>query len=168
MGTTINRGNRLYKISDNSRVVVRQAAALLSASDPVTAEGDADAQTDAIAIRGVTKIDYFIDVTANPNSATFLYFKIRFSEKSDPSVSNVNDWSYICIDNIDTANGISSVQEYMVKVDLQNVNGSAFLGFASGRRYVIRIEQISGIFASAIVYADQQGVQATISAVRHG
>ena len=168
MGASTARGNRIYRYSDNDSVVVKASGTLATAADPLAAEALAAAQTSALLIRGVTKIDYIIDVTSNTAPATFLYVKFRFSDKESPDVTVPADWGYVMTDNIDAATGISTVQEYMVKIDLQNVNGTANPGFAAGRRYVTRIEQISGIYASAIVYADAGNVIGSVTAVRHG
>jgi len=164
MSQSTARGNRIYKQSDNESVVVKESGSIPNVADPVTAESTALAQTSAVLVRGVQKIDAFIDVTTNAGAA-FLYVKFRFSDKKSPSVSTPTDWGSVMVDNIDTATGISSAQDYLVKIDLDNVNGTANSNAA--RRYCIRIEQISGIWASALVYSDGDGTVGSVTFVRH-
>ena len=164
MGASTARGNRIYKFSDNDAVVAKVSGTIPSIANPVLAEADANAQTSAVLVRGVEKLDVFIDVTAQ-TTATELYIKFRFSDKDAPSPGTVTDWGYVLIDNIDTATGISSVQEYMLKIDLDNVNGTANSNQA--RRYCTRIEQISGIWASAIVWSNGANTTGSVTFVRH-
>lgn len=164
MSQSTARGNRIYKQSDNESVVVKQSGSIPNVADPVTAEITADAQTSEILVRGVKKLSVFIDVTANAGAA-FLYIKFRFSDKKSPSVSTPTDWGSVMVDDIDAATGISSAQEYLLKIDLDNVNGTANANVP--RRYCTRIEQISGIWASALVYSDGGGTVGSVTFVRH-
>jgi len=164
MGQSTARGNRIYQQSDNKAVVVKASSTIPNVADPVLAEADANAQTAAVLVRGVEKLDVFIDVTAQ-TTATELYIKFRFSDKDAPNPATVTDWGYILVDDIASSTGISSVQEYMVKIDLDNVNGTANTNQA--RRYCTRIEQISGIWASAIVWSNGGSTTGSVTFVRH-
>ncbi len=158
------RGNRIYKFSDNESVVAKASGSIPNVADPVTAESTALAQTSAVLVRGVQKLDVFIDVASN-GAAAFLYVKFRFSDKESPSVSVPTDWGSLMVDNIDTATGISSAQEYLLKIDLDNVNGTANPNVP--RRYCTRVEQVSGLWASALVYSDGNLTVGSVTFVRH-
>ena len=164
MGQSTARGNRIYQQSDNKAVVAKASGTIPNATDALDAETTTDALTSAVLVRGVEKIDVFVNVIAQ-TAATELYIKFRFSDLDAPDVTNVTDWGYILVDDVASATGISSVQEYMVKIDLDNVNGTANLNQA--RRYCTRIEQISGIWASAIVWSNGAGTLGSVTFVRH-
>ena len=137
------------------------------AADAPTAEIAAGAQTDSTNIAGCKQLDIFVDVATNPAStATKLYIKVRFSGKATPLTATNADWGYIQIDNIAAASGISSVQDYMIEVDLLNVNGVA--SAVVPRRYISRIQQISGRYASAIVWTDAGTATGTVYFMRQG
>jgi hypothetical protein len=135
-----------------------------TAAGAPTAELQAGAQTAAVSIAGCTQLDIFVNVT-DLSTATKLYIKVRFSGKQTPSIATNTDWGYIQIDNIAGATGISSVQDYMIEIDLRNVNGVAS---ANPRRYISRIQQISGRHASAIVWADQGTPKGAVYFMRQG
>lgn len=169
MASSTARGNRVYRFSDNDAVIVKANGSIPNIANPegagiLTAESTALCQTSSASVLGVTKIDVFIDVTANP-AATFLYVKFRFSDLELPDVGTPTHWGYVMIDDIAAATGISSVKEYMVKIDLNNVNGTANAN--QPRRFVTRIEQISGTSASAVVWSDGAGTEGTVTFVRH-
>jgi hypothetical protein len=126
-------------------------SAIVVAADPLVAENTAGCQTLAVNIKGVKQLGMLVFVE-DRNLATKLFVKVRFSGKAAPSIANVVDWGMVCVDNIDGATGISTVQEYMIEVDLLNVNGVA--NAATSRTLILRIEQISGLHASAIVWCD--------------
>ena len=126
-------------------------------ADVVTAEGTASCQTSSLNIQGCKQLDIFIDITTNPAAASKLFVKVRFSGKESPDTAVVRDWGYIQIDDIDAATGVSTVMEYLVEIDLDAVNGVAGPAGAE-RRYCLRIQQISGRHASAIVWTDVVGV----------
>jgi len=137
------------------------------AADAPTAEIAAGAQTDSTDITGCKQLDIFVDVVTNPGStATKLYIKVRFSGSETPLTATNADWGYIQIDNIAAASGISSVQDYMIEVDLLNVNGVA--SAVVPRRYISRIQQISGRYASAIVWTDAGTATGTVYFMRQG
>ncbi len=134
-------------------VLDRSAGFYVSAAptDPTDAEQQAIAQTSAVSVLGVKQLDIHIELSNNPGGK--LYVKVRFSGKEDPDITNVTDWGYIQVDNIDGATGISTVQEYMIEIDLATVNGVTPPG-SPNRRYLVRVDQVSGLWASAIVWAD--------------
>ncbi len=146
-------------------VLDRSAGFYVSAAptDPTDAEQQAIAQTDLVSVLGVKQLDIHIELSNNPGGK--LYVKVRFSGKEDPDTANVTDWGYIQVDNIDGATGISAVQEYMVEIDLANVNGTPS---ASSRRYLVRIDQVSGLWASAIVWADSGNTLGKVYFQRQG
>jgi hypothetical protein len=135
-----------------------------TAAGAPTAEAQTTAQTDSVNIQGCKQLDIFVNVT-DLSTATKLYIKVRFSGKQTPSTATNTDWGYIQIDNIAGATGISSVQDYMIEIDLRNVNGVAS---ANPRRYISRIQQISGRHASAIVWADQGTPKGAVYFMRQG
>ena len=131
-----------------------------------TAEVTAACQTSSVNIQGCKQLDIFVDVATNPgNASTKLYIKVRFSGKQFPDPAVNTDWGYIQIDNIDAATGISSVQDYVIEIDLLNANGAAS---GAPRRYVSRIQQISGRHASAVVWVDAGTATGTVSFMRQG
>jgi len=163
------RGNRIFQVSDNASVEVLASATIPNIANPeaagiITAETTSGCQTASVVVRGVKKIDVFIDITAQSN-ATHLYVKFRFSDKASPNVATPTDWGVVLIDKIDTTTGISSVQEYMLKIPLDTVNGTANTN--QDRRFVTRITDISGIHASALVWCDGAGTTGSVTFVRH-
>lgn len=134
-------------------------------TNPVAAEGDPSALTPKVAMTGVKQLDIFVDVTVHPGGTPKLYVKVRFSGKESPSVATPGDWGYIQVDDIDAATGISSVREYMVEIDLAKVNATSS---AAARRYLVRIDQISGAWASAVVWSDTAGVRGKVYFQRQG
>ena len=166
MGSSTARGNRIYQFSDNDAVEVMASGALAAVADPVTAETTPAAQTGAVVIRGVEQLSVVVDVTAVNAAAANLFIKFRFSDKDSPSVATPTDWGCIMVDKLDTATGISSVQDYMVKIDLHTVNGTANAN--QPRRYVTRIQRASGIHASALVWVTNGGAAtASVTFIRH-
>ena len=153
-----------------SDVVETEARALgqfkVAANAPA-AEIDTDTHTTAVNIQGCKQLDIFIDVATNPgNNSTKLYIKVRFSGKQTPSTGTNADWGYVQVDKLDAATGISSVQDYMIEIDLLNVNGTASAVFP--RRYISRIQQISGRHASAVVWVDAGTATGTVYFQRQG
>ena len=153
-----------------SDVVETEARALgqfkVAANAPA-AEIDTDTHTTAVNIQGCKQLDIFVDVATNPgNNSTKLYIKVRFSGKQTPSTGTNADWGYIQVDKLDTATGISSVQDYMIEIDLLNVNGTGATTFP--RRYISRIQQISGRHASAVVWVDAGTATGTVYFMRQG
>jgi hypothetical protein len=170
MASSTARGNRIYRLGDNDSVVVLPVGSAIpnianpEAAGIITAEGTAGCQTASATVRGVKKLDVFVDVATNAGAAN-LYLKFRFSDKDSPDVTNPLHWGFVLVDNIDTATGISSVQEYIVKIPLDTVNGTANTN--QPRRFSTRITDISGIFASAIIWADGTNTVASVTFVRH-
>jgi len=141
------------RYSDVVEAEARASGQFKVAANAPAAEIDLDCHTTAVNIQGCKQLDIFIDVVTNPgNSSTKLYIKVRFSGKQAPSTGTNADWGYIQVDKLDTATGISSVQDYMIEIDLLNVNGTGATTFP--RRYLSRIQQISGRHASAVVWVD--------------
>ena len=137
---------------------------IAQSAGPLTAEADAACQTLGCDIRGVKQLGIMINVT-DKGAATALFVKVRFSGLAAPSPATLTDWGFVCVDNIDSSTGISTVQEYAMQVDLANVNGVA--NPATARRICLRVEQISGLHASAIVWADS-AVTGTVTFVQLG
>lgn len=133
-------------------------------ADAVTAETTVGCQTASTNIQGCKQLDIFVDATNVP-AASKLYLKIRFSGKQSPDPTVPTDWGFVQIDDIATTTGLSAVKEYVIEADLVTVNGVANV---APRRYCFRIEQISGRFASAIIWADTAGVQGTVYFQRQG
>ena len=153
-----------------SDVVETEARALgqfkVAANAPA-AEIDTDTHTTAVNIQGCKQLDIFVDVATNPgSSSTKLYIKVRFSGKQTPSTGTNADWGYVQVDKLDAATGISSVQDYMIEIDLLNVNGTGATTFP--RRYISRIQQISGRHASAVVWVDAGTATGTVYFMRQG
>ena len=168
MGSSTARGNRIYQFSDNDAIEVMASGALAAVADPVTAESTSAAQTAAVVIRGVEQLSVVVDVTVVNAAAANLFIKFRFSDKDSPSVSTPTDWGCVMVDKVDTATGISSVQDYMVKIDLHSVNGTP--NADQPRRYVTRIQRVSGIHASALVWITSgagSAATASVTFVRH-
>ena len=135
-----------------------------TAADALAAETTAGCQTLSCDIRGVKQIGILCNVT-NRNAANTLFIKVRFSGLENPDVTQPTQWGFIMTDDIDGATGISAVQEYVIQIDLQNVNGVANPSVA--RQFCTRICGISGLHASAILWADSD-VNAEIYFVRLG
>tara|TARA_R100001163_G_scaffold64883_2_gene60276 strand:- start:1026 stop:1529 length:504 start_codon:yes stop_codon:yes gene_type:complete len=153
-----------------SDVVETEARALSQfkvAANAPAAEIDTDCHTTSVNIQGCKQLDIFVDVATNPgSSSTKLYIKVRFSGKQAPSTGTNADWGYVQVDKLDTATGISSVQDYMIEIDLVNVNGTA--SAVVPRRYISRIQQISGRHASAVVWVDAGTATGTVYFQRQG
>ena len=143
--------------------VLDASGGFFQAADPVAAEGDPAAWTSMVSMTGVKQLDIFLDVETNPGGK--LYVKVRFSGKEEPSLATLRDWAYIQVDNTAGATGISAVKEYMVEIDLDDVNGTAD---TNPRRYLVRIDQISGAWASAVVWSDAAGVEGKVYFQRQG
>ena len=155
------------RYSDVVETEVRASGVFKVAANAPAAEVDTDCHTTAVNIQGCKQLDIFVDVAQNPgNTTTKLYIKVRFSGKQEPATGTNADWGYIQIDNIAAASGISSVQDYMIEIDLLNVNGVASAVFP--RRYISRIQQISGRHASAIVWVDAGTAVGTVYFQRQG
>ena len=167
MGSSTARGNRIYQFSDNDAVEVMASGALPAIADPVSAEAAlSGAQTAAVVVRGVEQLSVVVDVTAVNAAAANLFIKFRFSDMDSPSVATATDWGCVMVDDVAAATGISSVQDYMVKIDLHTVNGTANAN--QPRRYVTRIQRISGVHASALVWITAGGAAtASVTFVRH-
>lgn len=137
------------------------------AANAPAAEIDTDCHTTSVNIQGCKQLDIFVDVATNPGStSTKLYIKIRFSGKQTPATGTNADWGYVQVDKLDTATGISSVQDYMIEIDLVNVNGTA--SAVVPRRYISRIQQISGRHASAVVWVNAGTATGTVYFMRQG
>tara|TARA_R110002110_G_scaffold29784_9_gene105797 strand:+ start:84 stop:605 length:522 start_codon:yes stop_codon:yes gene_type:complete len=139
------------------------------AANAPAAEIDPDCHTTSVNIQGCKQLDIFVDVATNPAgppTATKLYIKVRFSGKLSPATGTNADWGYIQVDNIASATGISAVQDYMIEIDLLNVNGTA--SAVVPRRYISRIQQISGRHASAVVWVDAGTATGTVYFMRQG
>ena len=155
------------RYSDVVEAEVRALGAFKVAANAPAAEIDPDCHTTAVNIQGCKQLDIFVDVATNPGStSTKLYIKVRFSGKQSPSTGTNADWGYIQVDNIDSATGISSVQDYMIEIDLLNVNGTA--SAVVPRRYISRIEQISGRHVSAVAWVDAGTATGTVYFQRQG
>jgi hypothetical protein len=155
------------RYSDVIETEARALGQFKVAADAPAAEIDTDTHTTAVNIQGCKQLDIFIDVATNPgNNSTKLYIKVRFSGKQTPSTGANADWGYIQVDKLDTATGISSVQDYMIEIDLLNVNGTGATTFP--RRYISRIQQISGRHASAVVWVDAGTATGTVYFQRQG
>lgn len=155
------------RYSDVIETTARTAGVFKVAANAPAAEVDPDCHTTAVNIQGCTQLDIFVDIVQNPaSSSTKLYIKIRFSGKKDPSTSTNGDWGYIQIDNIDGTTGISTVQDYLIEIDLLNVNGTPSAAFP--RRYISRIQQISGRHASAVIWVDGGTATGTVYFQRQG
>jgi len=141
------------------------AAVFLASASPLVAEATPAAQTSAVSILGVKQLDIFIDITTNPNS--LLYVKVRFSGKESPDVAVPTDWGMVQVDNVAGATGISTAQEYMVEIDLNSVNGVVPVAGAP-RRYLVRIDQVSGLWASALVWVGSGNGQGKVYFQRQG
>ena len=166
MASSTARGNRVYQLSDNDAVEVMASGALAAVANPVLAESAAGARTAAVSLLGVKQLSVIVDITAIDAAAVNLFIKYRFSDEASPAIGTPTDWGCIMVDNIDTATGISTVQEYMVKIDPHSVNGTA--NAAVARRYVTRIQQVSGTFGSALVWITAGGTATgSVTFVRH-
>lgn len=155
------------RYSDVIETEARALGAFKVAASAVVAEPDTDCHTASVNIQGCTQLDVFVDVATNPApKSTKLYIKVRFSGKQTPVTGTNADWGYIQVDNIDAATGISTVQDYLIEIDLANVNGTA--SAVVPRRYITRIAQISGRHASAVVWVDGGAATGTVYFQRQG
>lgn len=155
------------RYSDVTETEARALGVFTVAASAVAAEPDTDCHTTSVNIQGCKQLDIFVDVATNPApKSTKLYIKVRFSGKQTPVTGTNADWGYIQVDNIDAATGISTVQDYMIEIDLLNVNGTA--STALPRRYISRIVQISGRHASAVVWVDAGAATGTVYFQRQG
>lgn len=145
--------------------VLDRSGGFFVAANALLAEVAPTAQTSKVSVLGVKQLDIVLDITNIPNPSK-LYVKVRFSGKESPTISTLLDWGYLQIDNIDTATGVSSVQEYMIEIDLNRVNTQT--GHTADRRYLLRIEQVSGLWASAIVWASVGNVTGKVYFQRQG
>lgn len=138
-------------------------------ADVVEAEVEATCQTSSLNIQGCKQLDIFIDITSVPSPfiSGKLFVKVRFSGKESPSTAVVSDWGYIQVDDIDAATGVSTVMEYLVEINLAAVNGVAITAHGL-RRYCLRIQQISGRHASAIVWTDTGAFGGVVYFMRQG
>jgi len=157
------------RYSDVIETEARALGAFKVAASAVVAEPDTDCHTASVNIQGCKQLDVFVDVAANNGATSKLYIKVRFSGKQAPATGTNADWGYIQADNIDAATGISTVQDYLIEIDLLNVNGVSRGGAPlAPRRYVSRIPQISGRHASAVVWIDAGILQGTVYFMRQG
>lgn len=157
------------RYSDVIETEARALGAFKVAASAVVAEPDTDCHTTSVNIQGCKQLDVFVDVAANNGATSKLYIKVRFSGKQAPATGTNADWGYIQVDNIDATTGISTVQDYLIEIDLLNVNGvSRGAAPLAPRRYVSRIPQISGRHASAVVWIDAGILQGTVYFQRQG
>jgi hypothetical protein len=146
--------------------VLDRTAGFYVATDPVDAEDETTTRTSMVSMHGVKQLDIFIDISNNPGAGTEkLFVKVRFSGKEEPLLADKRDWGYIQIDNLSANHGISEVKDYMVEIDLTKVNNT---NNSDERRYLVRIDQISGAWASAIVWTDTVGVTGKVYFQRQG
>jgi hypothetical protein len=144
--------------------VLDKSGGFVNVGNPKAAEIDPNTHTSMVSMTGVKQLDIAIDISSIGTGGK-LYVKVRFSGKETPSVATLRDWGFIQVDNVDTATGISSVREYMIEIDLTKINATAD---TAARRYLVRIDQISGAWASAIVWSDTAGVQGKVYFQRQG
>ena len=155
------------RYSDVIETEARALGVFKVAANAPAAEIDTDCHTTSVNIQGCKQLDIFVDVATNPGStSTKLYIKIRFSGKQTPATGTNADWGYVQVDKLDTATGISSVQDYMIEIDLVNVNGTA--SAVVPRRYISRIQQISGRHTSAVVWVNAGTATGTVYFMRQG
>ena len=155
------------RYSDVIETEARATGSFTVAASAVAAEPDPTCHTTSVNVQGCKQLDIFVNVETNPAStSTKLYIKVRFSGKETPVTGTNADWGYIQVDKLDTATGISSVQDYMIEIDLANVNGTA--SALVPRRYISRIQQISGRHASAVVWVDAGTATGTVYFMRQG
>jgi hypothetical protein len=155
------------RYSDVIETEARALGVFKVAANAPAAEIDTDCHTTSVNIQGCKQLDIFVDVATNPGStSTKLYIKIRFSGKQTPATGTNADWGYVQVDKLDTATGVSSVQDYIIKIDLVNVNGTA--SAVVPRRYISRIQQISGRHASAVVWVNAGTATGTVYFMRQG
>ena len=144
---------------DKEEIVVRPPAPFLVAANYTVAEVSTLARTDALPLYEARQIDCFVDFSALDPLTTEFHLKFRFSGKTAPDITVVDDWGYVKIDNIDPATGFSTVQDYEI----------IFPPGPTPRRHVLRITQISGTWVSAVVWANA-GIATTgsVTFVRQG
>ena len=153
------------RYSDVIETEARATGSFTVAADAVAAEPDPTCHTTSVNVQGCKQLDIFVNIT-NRGSATKLYIKIRFSGKLAPATGTNTDWGYIQVDNVAAATGISSVQDYQIEIDLSNV--ATVADARTARRYVSRIQQISGRHASAVVWVDGANCTGTVYFMRQG
>jgi len=157
------------RYSDVTETEARALGAFKVSASVVNAETDSDCHTTSVNIQGCKQLDVFVDVSQSAGTTAKLYIKVRFSGKQAPATGTNADWGYIQVDNIDAATGISTVQDYLIEIDLLNVNGvSRGAAPLAPRRYVSRISQISGRHASAVVWIDGGALEGTVYFQRQG
>lgn len=157
------------RYSDVIETTVRTTGAFKVAANAVGAETDPDCHTEAVDIQGCKQLDIFVDVNQSAGTTAKLYLKVRFSGKSAPDTTINEDWGYIQTDNVDPVTGISTVQDYLIEIDLLNINGvSRGAAPLSPRRYISRIPQISGRHASVIVWIGGGALDGTVYFMRQG
>jgi hypothetical protein len=89
--------------------------------------------------------------------STEFFIRFRFSGKEAPAIVTTNDWAYVKIDNIDTATGISTVQDYEIKFT------------PTARQHLVRVTQISGTWVSAVLWVNGGlTTSCSVSFVRQG
>lgn len=124
------------------------------AADALTAERN-NLYTDDFDIVGVRQLDILITVI-DPQAATKLSVKMAFTGYKEPLLEEY--WAFVMTDNVDTATGISTVQEYVAEIDLTTVNGVATVAGDFPRTYLLRINNISGRKGKLLVWADAPNV----------
>ena len=144
-------------IQDNVEIEVRANAVLPPAASTTAAEAAATNRTELVSLIGARQIDCFINFSVVDAASTEFYIRFRFSGKAAPSIATPSDWAYIKVDNIDTATGISEVQDYEIKF-------TPTLG-----QSVLRITQTSGIWVSAVLFVNQGATtECSVSFMRQG
>jgi len=142
---------------DKTEIVVRSDGVLPLAADVTVAEINAANQTATVPLYGAREIDAFINFSAVDGASTEFFLRFRFSGKLAPAIAVVDDWGYVKIDNIDAATGISTVQDYEIKLT------------PTARTHVLRICQTSGTWVSCVLWVNA-GVttSCSVSFVRQG
>ena len=142
---------------DKAEIVVRADAVLPPAANVAAAEAVAANRTEALPLYGARQIDAFIDFSVVDLQSTEFFIRFRFSGKEAPAIVTTNDWAYVKIDNIDTATGISTVQDYEIKFT------------PTARQHVVRVTQISGTWVSAVLWVNGGlTTSCSVSFVRQG
>lgn len=140
------------RFSDIEKVSVLEGF-LGVAADALTAERS-NLYTNEFDIVGVRQLDIFISVL-DPQAATKISVKMAFTGYKAPLAEQ---WAFVMTDNVDTATGISTVQEYVAEIDLTTVNGVATVAGDFPRTYLLRINNISGRKGKLLVWADAPNV----------
>jgi hypothetical protein len=123
----------------------------------LTAEANPLCLTTSQVLLGARQIDYFVHVR-DPGLATELRVKFRYSYLLDPDVTNINEWGYVRVDDIDPVTGFSTTLPYEAVIDITN----------APRTYLLRIVQISGVAISGVVWVNGTNAQGMIFACRQG